>query len=289
MKLACGALLGFTLAFPAFGQTVESRHIDIDGVDRSYSFYIPGKLASGSPLLIVLHGSASSGRYDIEHNHWREKADKEGFAVVAPDALANYDGVEPRRTTGPRDWARAVKRWWQGNDVARWQGGLNDTSLVLKSVEQIAALTPFDRARVYVVGFSRGGFFAHGLALTQSDRIAAVAVLSPNLEPELKAKPARPVPFLLVGGDRDNVMPVGGPRPAEILERWRTIDQCPRMVSGEPLQSGLALLVAGPCAEGSEVRYVVASGIGHDWPLTPINYTDLTWDFLRRFARPTQP
>jgi hypothetical protein len=31
----------------------------------------------------------------------------------------------------------------------------------------------------------------------------------------------------------------------------------------------------------------VAGGIGHDWPLTSINYTDLTWDFLRRFTRPT--
>lgn len=279
------ALLASTLV-PASAADLRQVDLEIDGTPRRFHVHVPTSLVQPAPLMIVLHGSGSTGPRLIAEGKWIDKADREGFVLAAPDSLISYDGVDPKRELSLRDRARQIYRQWRGIDIGRWEGGFNDRKLIAALIERVAAETRIDRGRIYVAGFSRGGFFAQLLALTMADSIAAVAVVAPNMEPVNRPTSDRPLPFLLMVGAQDPVMPANGERARVVLERWRERDRCP-----EPLQRrsapGARVIVewTGPCTEGSEVRYVVVEGVGHEWPTAPVSFTDITWEFLSRFRR----
>jgi poly(3-hydroxybutyrate) depolymerase len=205
--------------------------------------------------------------------------------VAAPNALKSYDGVEPKRTLTVRDWLRRNYRAVMGRNPARWYGGGNDVGLIVSVIDRLQAERKVDPSRIYVVGFSRGGFMAHKLALEITDRLAGVAVVSPDVEPLVKRPPARPLSFLLVTGDQDPVHPVAGDRPAATMERWRTLNHCPPPARIESKSPNLTIEGAGPCAQGTEIRYVIVHGVGHEWAEAPISYSDISWAFLRQFRR----
>jgi polyhydroxybutyrate depolymerase len=167
----------------------------------------------------------------------------------------------------------------------RWHGGQNDVALIVSMIDRISVEWQIDQSRIYIVGFSRGGFMAHRMALEITDRLAGVAVVSPDLEPEVKKAPTRPLSFLLVSGDRDSVHPVSSDRPAATMERWRAIDHCPPLSNVDSESASLTVEGAGPCNEGTEIRYVIAHGVAHDWTEVLTHYSDISWAFLSRFRR----
>jgi len=281
IPIYCLAL--FSSAFANANQ----RQIDVDGIERSYALHVPSGIAPGAPLVVVLHGRGSSGEDEIARSRWQAKADKEGFIVAAPDALSSYDGIEPKRRLTVRDWVRHKYRALRGRNLPRWHGGDNDVGLIVSVIDRLGAEWKVDPSRIYLVGFSRGGFMAHELALEITNRLAGVAVVSPDVEPEIMTPPARPLSFLLVSGDRDPVHPVSGDRPAATMERWRGLNHCPPLEKMKSESPDLTIKGAGPCDQGTEIRYVIVHGVGHDWAEAPILYSDISWAFLSRFRRDT--
>ncbi len=285
MKLApeFAFCLGFFLFASAHAD--ELRRIDVDGIDRSYALHVPSGIGPGAPLVVVLHGRGSSGEGEIAAGGWRSTADKAKFIIAAPNALTSYDGVEPRRTLTVRDWVRRKYRGLLGKNLARWHGGPNDVGLILSTIDTVSAEWKVDRGRVYVAGFSRGGFMAHKLALEIPDRLAGVAVVSPDVEPEMEKAPKRPLSFLLVSGDRDPVHPTSGDRPAATMARWRALNHCPPLRKEAAEAADVTIEGAGPCDEGTEIRYVIVHCVGHDWAEAMTSYSDICWDFLSHFTR----
>jgi polyhydroxybutyrate depolymerase len=256
--------------------------LDVNGTSRRFYFHVPPSLDTPAPLVIVLHGSGSTGPGLLGEGKWRDKADRERFVLAAPDSLISYDGVDPRRELTLRDRARQIYRRWRGIDIGRWEGGPNDLKLIAALIDRMEREAHIDRSRVYVVGFSRGGFFAQLLALRMADRIAAIAVVAPNMEPKNAPTTDRPMPLLLMVGARDSVLPADGPRAQAIFEFWRERDRCPAARRESAPGASTTVETAGPCAESSEVRYVVVGGVDHTWPPS---LTDLSWEFLSRFRR----
>jgi polyhydroxybutyrate depolymerase len=263
----------------------ETRSLDIDGIKRSYALHVPVGIGPSAPLVVVLHGKASSGAEEMVAGQWQSRADKEKFIVVAPDALDSYDGVDDKRPWTLRDWLRRTYRILRGRNVVRWDGGQNDVDLIASVIDRVGVGEKIDQSRIYMVGYSRGGFMAHRMALQITARLAGVAIVSPDVEPEAKKAPKRPLSFLLVVGDRDPVLPVSADRPAAIMERWRAVDHCPPLAKLESGSAPLLVEGAGPCSEGTEIRYVIAQDVGHDWTRAPIHYSDISWAFLSQFRR----
>ena len=263
----------------------EIRSIDVDGVKRSYLLHVPVGIGPSVPLVVLLHGRGSSGADEMAGGRWQTKADKEKFIVAAPDALDSYDGVEHKRSPTVQDWIRRNYRALRGRNVLRWHGGPNDVALIVSMIDRISVEWQIDQSRIYIVGFSRGGFMAHRMALEITDRLAGVAVVSPDLEPEVKKASTRPLSFLLVSGDRDSVHPVSSDRPAATMERWRAIDHCPPLSNVDSESASLTVEGAGPCNEGTEIRYVIAHGVAHHWTEALTHYSDISWAFLSRFRR----
>jgi len=273
LPLVCG---------PATAAGLSRINLEIDGTSRHFHFYAPSSLPAPAPLMIVLHGSGSTGPGLLGEGKWLDKADREGFVVVAPDSLISYDGVDPKRDLTLRDRARQIYRRWRGIDVGRWEGGPNDLKLIASLIDRMEREAHIDTSRIYVAGFSRGGFFAQLLGLRMADRIAAIAVVAPNMEPKNLATTDRPMPFLLMVGAQDSVMPAEGPRARALFEFWRERDRCPPARRASAPGASTTVEVAGPCAENAEVRYVAVGGIDHIWPPS---FTDLSWEFLSRFRR----
>jgi polyhydroxybutyrate depolymerase len=275
--------LGLVLATRA--QAADHHRIDVDGVERTYDVYAPPGIEADAPLVVVLHGRGSSGREEMAKGHWHATADKDRFIVAAPDALTSYDGVDPKRQLSFRQWLNSLYEAIADRNMARWRGGPNDMRLIRSMIDRIGAERKIDRSRIYVVGYSRGGFMAHKLALEMPERFAAVAVVAPDEEPEVTKPPERPVSFLLLTGDHDRYHPISGGRPAATMKRWQSLDRCPLLAAQPAEAADQTVEGAGPCADGTEIRYVIVHGVGHDWSSAPTSYSDISWKFISRFTR----
>jgi polyhydroxybutyrate depolymerase len=275
------------LALAASAAADEHHRIDVDGIARTYDVHVPPGLTAAAPLVVVLHGRGSSGQEEIAKGDWHATADRNRFIVAAPDALTSYDGVEPRRELTIRDRLRHAYWTLRGWNLARWHGGSNDVGLILSMVDRIATKRKIDRSRIYVTGYSRGGFMAHTLALETPGQFAGVAVVSPDEEPDVTKPLARPVSFLLLTGDHDRYHPISGGRPAATMKRWQSLDHCPSLAARKADAANETVESAGPCEDGTEIRYVIVHGVGHEWAGAPTSYSEIAWKFLSRFTRPS--
>src|SRR5262249_17004551 len=68
---------GYCLAlFLGASANADQRQIDVDGIERSYDLHVPSGIASGAPLVVVLHGRGSSGENEMVRGRWQALADK---------------------------------------------------------------------------------------------------------------------------------------------------------------------------------------------------------------------
>jgi polyhydroxybutyrate depolymerase len=134
---------------------------------------------------------------------------------------------------------------------------------------------------------SNGGFMTSTVACRMSDKVAAVAVVAATLPAGLEAEcgPSRPVPAMIVMGDRDPLVPYGGGEigrlgargralsAADTARFWAKVDGC----SAPPATTALpdtdpgdgtrtTLLRFAPCQSGAEVDLFTVEGGGHAWP-----------------------
>ena len=79
-------------------------------------------------------------------------------------------------------------------------------------IDQITASQNIDPNRVYVVGFSAGGFITYFVACELSTKVAAVAVISNQMtvENRMPCEPRRPVSELAFVGTADQLIPPVG-------------------------------------------------------------------------------
>ncbi len=81
-----------------------------------------------------------------------------------------------------------------------------DRDFVRLLLDRLGADRCVDRRRIYVAGFSNGGFAASLLGCQLADRVAAVATVAGGLDLG-GCTPGRPVPILFISGSADRVVP----------------------------------------------------------------------------------
>src|SRR5207244_4370041 len=114
-----------------------------------------------------------------------------------------------------------------------------DLALFDALLAKLAAEYKIDPARVYVLGMSNGGYFAHLVGKERSKTVAAVASHSGplGLQTLLGVNADRKFPVLIIHGDRDRLLPVAWAR--ENRDKYTR--------------------------EGHAVKYVELPGHGHMW------------------------
>ncbi|HEY4105556.1 MAG TPA: PHB depolymerase family esterase [Polyangiaceae bacterium] len=145
------------------------------------------------PLLLILHGFGVSSSLLIAKAALNQVADDKKFAYLAPEGTRDSLG-RPYWNAGPSccDLEHRAP-----NDVKRLSD-LLDFNLKNPAI---------DPARVFIIGYSNGGFMAERLACSLSDRIAGIiSVAGAATGPEVPCTPSTPLSVLEIHGDADPVV-----------------------------------------------------------------------------------
>lgn len=183
---------------PRLSSVEQHAVIRVGDLDRTYTFYVPARLAKQPPLLFVFHGSAqdSAGIRKLTGYEFDRLADAAGFIVVYPDGFKH-------------NWNDCRKA---ASYPARAQN-IDDKGLVRVLIGRFKQEYGIDPARVFATGWSNGGHMSFRLALEMPDEIAGVAIISASLPtPENMGctECKEPVPVLIMNGTGDPLNPYGG-------------------------------------------------------------------------------
>lgn len=167
--------------------------------NRPYGLHLPQgwKRDTPAPLVVFLHGYASSGASSVAAFGLPLLSDANGFVLAYPDGTVDGQG----------------HRFWNATNACCDFGdrGVDDVAYVAWVIDDVSAKMPIDPKRIYVTGHSNGGFLALRVACDLASRIAAaVSVAGAAWEDPSRCRPTEPVSVLQVQGDADAIVHYGG-------------------------------------------------------------------------------
>jgi poly(3-hydroxybutyrate) depolymerase len=162
---------------------VTKRALTYDGRSRSFYAYVPGALPEKPiPIIVLLHGSGRDGHTIIQL--WKPMAQREGLALVAPNA----------------------------HTMAGWVVNDDGPGFLRAAIEAVAATTPVDARRIYLFGQSGGAVHALIVSMLEAQYFAATAVHAGawRLPREFIAMrfARRKIPLQIIIGSRDEFFPM---------------------------------------------------------------------------------
>jgi polyhydroxybutyrate depolymerase len=218
-------------------------------------------------LVIVFHGRYGNAYRFASVTRFNPVADREGFAVVYPNA----------RT-----------RWNDGRDFVA--SNMDDIIFVRLLIDHLVCSRHIDPRCIYAVGASSGGMFVFRLACEMADKIAAFATVSAAMPAALKARGKRPKPasLLMINGTADPVVLWNGGRVRsrhfwstggtllsvpQTVAFWEECNSCQSAVRTQllpdrgyhhPTRVYLSSYLSG--VAGAALILIEIEGGGHRWP-----------------------
>jgi polyhydroxybutyrate depolymerase len=244
----------------------EFRTLIFENLERTYLIHVPPSYDAGTPvsLLLMLHGRGGDGEGIAELTNFSDLADEHNFIVLYPDGLDN--------------------QWNYVKDVPGY-GSMtqDDAAFLLALLGEVSGQYTIDEKRIYVAGFSNGGFMTQRLACDAPEKFAAfasVAAAGFGGMPQVCQTPS-PLSILLVHGTLDAVIPWQGivrgngfvlAPVTDTLAFWSQYASCegevvdtPLPQKGESPETNVTLFFVG-CEENNEVLLYAVQGGGHNWP-----------------------
>jgi len=292
------------------------RNVVVDGYVREYWLYVPWKVVNrpnvAAPVVIMHHGSSGNGYQFLNMSGWREEANQQGFIAAFPTGLQYFvtkDG-ENRWTTKWNDFSLSsdidVSRRLPGYPAAApWPA--DDISFENRLLDDAGSVVPVDAHRIFVSGFSNGSAFATRVAISMSDRVAAVASSGGGFIVDPRNFPAGTVPaddWLMVGSLDDRIMGITGLAelpldPDALLANTyiRATMYTHARAWGLPttacsIDRTATTTTFNYCATGKpEFHFTVVKGLAHRYPNGTNNpaglvATDLFWPFFAAHPLP---
>ena len=138
-------LMALLLAQGSLGNSQGS--IIVDGHERTYELHVPPgyKGEQAVPLVVALHGRGGTGHGTVGLTHFDDVADAHGFLIAYPDGL-NASWADGRGAT-PSD-----------------TDGIDDIKFLSELIRKLARDYKIDSLRVFVTGYSNGGFMSQRVA-----------------------------------------------------------------------------------------------------------------------------
>jgi len=249
--------------------------INVNGVDRTYTLYIPANYQPGtSGLVLLLHGMTGHAVGMDSWTQMNDKADQAGFALVCPQSTVNYAGVT--------QWDYFYYPYWAGPEP-------DDTGFLRQLIDTLQATVHPDPKRIYLTGHSAGAFMSHRAAVELSSRIAAIAPVSgtvfatPFTDQRVAPPAGGAVSVLIIHGDADTAVPYCGVSPDfryasqdETFNYWAATNGCGTLNTTTPLcTNGVPSAVtekrATDCFANTEVTIYKLIGGVHTWYTQPMN------------------
>lgn len=286
----------------------HTRTLNFGGLKRSYIIHIPahvmglGKL----PVVLVFHGGGSNAIDWEKFCGFNETAEKNNFIVVYPNGTGRIKGYEDKVlgwNGGPHE---------PGGDHPDLQK-IDDVGFTRALLDDLSAVLPVDKKRVYATGMSMGAIMVYRLGSELSDRIAAIATIAGSMGTD-SCRPIRAVPVMDFHGTADPGVPFEGGKgkidpsgaiyySAEFsVQSWVKADGCNKIPTIDTLPAVVndsTVVVRKKYTAGKNgaeiIQYVIIGG-GHTWPGIPpgpgmeilgrttksIQANDLIWEFFKK-------
>lgn len=251
----------------AEARAVSTRVVSVD--EREARLVLPATLGDNPlPLIVLLHGFGGSADELDQYLGISRRVGSDRFALLLPE--------------GTRSWIRM--RFWNATPACCdfFRSGVDDAAYLralVREVEQIVAV-----GRVYLIGYSNGGFMAYRLACDGMPKLAGIAVLAgSSFERAERCDGAAPVSVLQMHGDADRLVPYEGdpnpllgrsgfPSTEEAAARWARRGGCDAEAARTDGALDLERRIAGAetsvsaygnCTAGIRVELWTITGGGH--------------------------
>jgi polyhydroxybutyrate depolymerase len=236
------------------------RVVNVDGMQRSFTVFLPDKIPSKRKLrvMFVFHPATGTGKFMEDATKLHETPGSENFIVVYPDGF--------RRTWNAGDCCGLAEKN-NIDDVAFFRA-------MMKDVGTLANIRP----KAYLTGYSNGALLVYYLLCHATDEVAAAAPFAAYLPPaDLADCGAGPVPLLHMHGDADEGAPVEGGQTnyLGLLPPARQTVEAVARINGADVANptyidmpdlGTSCLHYQGLTPGSEANLCIIPGLGHVWP-----------------------
>jgi polyhydroxybutyrate depolymerase len=260
-------------AFPAKGDLASARSESLthDGLERRYLIQRPAG-PGPFPVVILLHGGTQSAARVWEQTSLPTLARQHQFIIVAPDGVDGF---------------------WNDGRVNSASGQIStadDVGFLRRVVDDVVTRHGGDRSSVFMTGGSAGGYMTMRYACDAGETLRAAGTVIALMQSSLAARcrPPRPLPWIMVYGTEDPIMPVAGQAEGVIVRRrpqpgmisadatfdfWAGNAGCARRGRTERLPdldrrdgSTAAVETRRGCAGGTTSSRYILNGAGHVWP-----------------------
>ncbi len=213
----------------------ERHQITVNGLQREYVMFVPTNhsfnASSPAPLVLNFHGWTWDGEKHMNNVGMNIVGEEKGFIAVLPDGMG--DNPNPTTMSSWRSWNAAgsssspgplgpictggettycydsCRKRTRGCDAqgCDWTTCVDDLGFITALLDTLEQHLCVDLNRVFATGFSNGGLLTYQLAMSLSNRIAAVAAVAGGIHPGFLKVPAHPLALLDIHGWRDSTVP----------------------------------------------------------------------------------
>ena len=286
-KLSPMKKLIFLLLLPLVISTAGAQPLNtmqFGGLNRIYIKYIPSSYTPGTavPLVLCLHGLGDTIE-NFKNIGMHMVGDTAGFITVYPEAVASPFGTA----------------WNSGASYMGYvlNGTVNDVGFLSALIDTMSANYTIDPQRIFVCGFSMGGFMSQRLACQMGGKITAIASVAGTFGNSLTCSPTRKIPVCHFHGTADSqvayVNNQYGNDAEELVDYWVNYNQCdtPSIHTAMPdlVADGITVdkYYYDNSVYGADVCFFKATGADHQWlypPANDISYTLEIWKFFFPFV-----
>lgn len=254
------AVCVLALAASAAAQKTATLSLQVAGKTRSAIIHVPAGIDK-PPVVFFVHGAGGKGFWFQRETQADVTADREKFIAVYPSASS--DG-----------------------EAGTWQDmqGTSNFAFFFAVLDLLDDRHGIDRKRIYMAGFSQGGFISYAAACHYSELFAAIAPSSGHSPQTCALK--RPVPVFMTFGAKEG--------PASFIkdmDAWVKMNNCtstPTRISPYPASkptSKIGRVSYGSCDQGTQVVMDSVSGMGHLWTGPAYrSQADEVWAFFKQFS-----
>ncbi len=187
-------------------EVFERRTYECDGYTMNYRIYVPKNYDCGEmyPMLVFLHGAGERGGdneiqllHGLQDMFNRTDSPIYDSIVIAPQCPSNSQWV--------------LTPWASGNYSVADVPESRENEAVCAIMDECADFYNIDEDRIYITGFSMGGFGTWDLLARHGARFAAGMPICGGGDPSYARLLAR-IPIRTFHGSSDDAVPVNGTR-----------------------------------------------------------------------------
>jgi poly(3-hydroxybutyrate) depolymerase len=273
-----------------FGFAAGPVSITVDGLQRSYLISQPAT-PGPKPTIIMFHGLDGTAQDVAQASGLAAMAPQAGFVAVFPSGLGGEwnhfpDGQVPASFT--------LQAQHKGVPVP------NDVDFVKALIGSLVSSNVADPHRIYLAGFSAGGFMAMRMLCVDPQAFAAIVLISTSMPtPTATDCNPTPIPAVMIKGTADDHVPYNG---GLVLDKEFTVWSAPQLaafftqIDGcDPLATTNSVLPNtktknqidvqswAKCTSFPVTLYTVEGGIHEIYPVP--NPSQTMWDFFKPYSR----